>query len=483
MRSFLEGPRELARARLGSAGLLAAAVALVLLAAGELALEKTLALEQADPRLKRAVGQQRMLTERIAQTALRLSAAEREERADLARTLEAAVELWALNHAAFRSVDAGPEQKPMLPVMGVPEWADLDALQAQLQRSALVLVSEARAPGTDPDLATRRAAGIREEAVGFERLVDRWLRSLEREHADRQARYRTARRACVGGAALAMLLAFALPSGTGRSRRSLREEERRRALQERLHAAERLESLAPMAAGVAHDFNNLIGVIIANAELAEAADSQREREVSVGEILAAARAASELVRALLACAGEGELELDEVDLGATVAEAVRLLLPRTPAGVMLRLDDARDVPPVRGDRAQLRQIAMNLISNAMEAIGDVPGRVDVRVRADHVYQAFLDASHHGDDVATGPCAMLEVEDTGVGMDAATRARVSDPCYSTKFADRGLGLAAVLGIVRRHHGAIAVETEPSRGSRFLMALPLARDPEQGQKAGG
>lgn len=475
MQSYLGRARELARAGPGAAGLLAAAVALALLAAGELAVEKTVALEQADPRLKLMVGQQRMLTERIAQTALRLSAAERGERADLARTLETAVELWSLNHAAFRRVDAGEKQEPMLPVMAVPEWGDLDSLQGQLQRSALVLVSEARAPGTDPDLATRRAAGIRREAVGFERLVERWLRSVEREHADRQARYRTARRACVGGAALAMLLAFALPSGTGRSRRLLREEERRRMLEERLHAAERLESLALMAADVAQDLNILIGAIIANAELAEAADSQREPEASVGEILAAARTASELVRTLLSYAGEGEI--DEVDLGATVAEAVRLLLPRTPARVMLRLDVARDVPPVRGYRAQLRQIAMNLISNAMKAIGDEPGRVDVRVRAGHVDQAFLDASHHGADVATGPCVMLEVEDTGVGMDAATRARVFHPFCSTKSAGPGLGLVAVPGMVRRHRGAIAVEAEPSRGSRFLVALPQARDPAE------
>jgi PAS domain S-box-containing protein len=252
------------------------------------------------------------------------------------------------------------------------------------------------------------------------------------------------------------------------------EEERRRALETRVRAAERVESLALMAGGVAHDFSNLLTAIIANAEMLRLlVRDDRVQTATVEEVLTAANTASELVEQLLTYAGGGVIHPEPVELGELVAETLRLLRRRIRDGVELRLLADPDAPPVRGDRAQLRQIVMNLVLNAAEAIVGPSGQVEVRVRRMHLDRDFFEGGEHDPDVGPGDYVMLEVADDGTGMDAATRARIFDPFFSRRRPGRGLGLAAVLGIVRRHRGAIAVESEPGNGSLFRVALPPAR----------
>jgi PAS domain S-box-containing protein len=252
------------------------------------------------------------------------------------------------------------------------------------------------------------------------------------------------------------------------------DEARRQTLETRLRAAERVESLALMAGGVAHDFSNLLTAIIANAEMLRLlVRDDSAQTATVDEVLSAANTAAELVEQLLTYAGGGAVHMEAVELGELAAETLRLLRRRVPEGVELRLLSEPGAPPVRGDRAQLRQIVLNLVLNASEAIAAPTGHVEIRVRRMRVDRAFLEASLHDPDVGPGEYVLLEVADTGVGMDAPTRARIFDPFFSRRRAGRGLGLAAVLGIVRRHHGAIAVESEPGNGSLFRVALPPMR----------
>jgi signal transduction histidine kinase len=252
------------------------------------------------------------------------------------------------------------------------------------------------------------------------------------------------------------------------------EESRRLALETRLRSAERVESLALMAGGVAHDFSNLLTAIIANAEMLRLLVRDDSAQTNtVEEVLGAANTAAELVQQLLTYAGGGAVHLEPVDLGELCTETLRLLRRRVPESIELRLLSEADVPPVRGDRSQIRQIVLNLVLNATEAIPGRPGSVEVRVRRARIDRPFLDASQHDPDIGPGDYVLLEVADDGSGMDAATRARIFDPFFSRRRAGRGLGLAAVLGIVRRHRGAIAVESEPGGGSLFRVALPPAR----------
>jgi PAS domain S-box-containing protein len=252
------------------------------------------------------------------------------------------------------------------------------------------------------------------------------------------------------------------------------EETRRVSLETRLRSAERVESLALMAGGVAHDFSNLLTAIIANAEMLRLLVREDGAQAStVEEILGAANTAAELVDQLLTYAGGGAVHMEPVELGELATETIRLLRRRVPEHVELRLLSEPDVAPVLGDRAQLRQILLNLVLNATEAIATPPGHIELRVRRMRVDRAFLDQSLHDPEIGPGEYVLLEVADTGTGMDSATRARIFDPFFSRRRSGRGLGLAAVLGIVRRHRGAIAVESEPGNGSLFRVALPPAR----------
>ncbi len=236
-------------------------------------------------------------------------------------------------------------------------------------------------------------------------------------------------------------------------------EEEARELERRLLHAQKLESLGLLAGGVAHDFNNLLTGILGHASLArqQLATVPSEFRRALEQIEGLARRASGLTRQLLAYSGKGRFVIEPVDLGAVVRELAPMLMVVVPKAARLEVDVGDAPVVIMGDRSQLEQVVMNLITNAAEALDDGPGEIVVRVspiaRADQP-----------------PQVVLEVRDTGRGMTAETAARVFDPFFTTKGAGRGLGMSAVQGIVRSHHGRIEVASQPGAGTGFRVEFP-------------
>jgi CheY-like chemotaxis protein len=188
-------------------------------------------------------------------------------------------------------------------------------------------------------------------------------------------------------------------------------------------------------------------------------------------VVKAARRASELTRQMLAYAGKAPVKTRPIDLGSHVREIAKLLESSLPKKVQL-VFDVEDGLVVDADVAQVDQVVMNLVINAAEAVGDVSGVVTVRVLARDVDDHEVRGLSPPAELRPGRCVVLQVHDTGVGMDATTRSRIFDPFFTTKLAGRGLGLAAVLGIVRSHRGAIRIDTTPGAGSTFEVLLPIS-----------
>jgi two-component system cell cycle sensor histidine kinase/response regulator CckA len=252
-----------------------------------------------------------------------------------------------------------------------------------------------------------------------------------------------------------------------------RAEEARLALERKLLEAQKLESLGVLAGGIAHDFNNLLAVILGNAGLAllDIGPETLAHE-SVAQIETAAKRAAELTRQMLAYAGKGRFEVQQLDLNALIAEMTSLLQSSIAKNVILRYRLAARLPVIEADASQLRQVVMNLVSNASEAIGDANGAITLTTDLRQIDGANAANSDLALDLPEGAYIALEVADTGCGMDAATVAKIFEPFFTTKFTGRGLGLAAVLGIVRGHQGALKVRSEPSQGTTFTILLPTA-----------
>jgi len=239
-----------------------------------------------------------------------------------------------------------------------------------------------------------------------------------------------------------------------------------------VHHAQKLESIGILAGGIAHDFNNLLMAVQGNSELALAQlpEDSRARD-NLLKIERSAVRAAELTEQLLVYAGRARRERTQVDLGALVRDMSRLLATSVPPGVQQSYELADSLPTVTGDSAQLQQVIMNLITNAAEACGS-SGRVRVTTGIEELHQEMLTGAIFGSEVEPGPYVYLEVEDDGVGIDDATLARIFDPFFSTKSDGRGLGLAALQGIVRSHGGALIVVSTPGHGTRFRVLIPEA-----------
>jgi len=251
-----------------------------------------------------------------------------------------------------------------------------------------------------------------------------------------------------------------------------RSAERDRArFQERMLAAQKLESLGLLAGGVAHDFNNLLMSVLGHADLLGKAlpvDSVLRRHVSAIEI--AAKRASEIAGQMLTYAGRGALQRHDLDLSELVRETAELLRVTIPRGATFELDLSRELPDVHADATQLRQVVLNLITNAAEAQGEAPGVI--RLTTAGVARDRVDATHAVVPLPAGveQFVLVEVRDQGRGMDEATVRRIFDPFFTTKVTGRGLGLSAVLGIVRSHRGAMTVESTPGVGTIMRVLLP-------------
>ncbi|MBN1344693.1 MAG: PAS domain S-box protein [Phycisphaerae bacterium] len=255
------------------------------------------------------------------------------------------------------------------------------------------------------------------------------------------------------------------------------EDERRR-LEAQIQHAQKLESLGVLAGGIAHDFNNLLVAILGNAELALMDLSPVSPALeSIQAIEAAGRRAADLCRQMLAYSGKGKFIVEPIDLNEVVTEMAHLLEVSISKKVALRYHLAGGLPSVEADATQIRQIIMNLITNASEAVGQESGVISIGTGAMNCDRPYLSESYLDDDLPAGRYVYLEVTDTGCGMDDETRRKLFDPFFTTKFTGRGLGMAAVLGIVRGHKGAIKVYTEPGRGTTFKILLPEHGGPAQ------
>ncbi|MCU0596294.1 MAG: PAS domain S-box protein, partial [Desulfobacterota bacterium] len=248
-------------------------------------------------------------------------------------------------------------------------------------------------------------------------------------------------------------------------------EGERRKLEDQVRHVQKLESLAVLAGGIAHDINNLLMGMLGNTELGLLSLPQDDRvRNNLQEIQKAVLRAAELCRQMLAYSGRGQFLIERVQLTDMIKEMSSTTQVSVPKQVQLLYHLAEGLPAVEGDLVQLRQVLMNLVVNASESIGDAPGTITVSTRAMECTQDDFRNSYLNESIPGGLYVCMEVADTGCGMDEATRQKVFDPFFSTKFTGRGLGLAAVLGIVRGHKGAIEVRSEPGRGSTFKVLLP-------------
>jgi PAS domain S-box-containing protein len=254
-----------------------------------------------------------------------------------------------------------------------------------------------------------------------------------------------------------------------------RTEVERRALEEKHRHTQKRESLGVMAGGIAHDFNNLLTVIIGNAELARAQVGPTSPAAPfLRDAVKAADWAASLTRQMLTYAGKVRFASERVSLTTLIGGIGNLLRSAVAPQANLEFDLLGDLPPLLGDATQLRQLVMNLVANASEALGGQPGSICVRTRLAEVRAEDLATAVFNAGVTAGPHLLLEVADTGAGMDPATLARIFEPFFTTKSTGRGLGLPVVLGVVRAHGGAIFVHSEVGAGTQFRIVLPPASE---------
>jgi PAS domain S-box-containing protein len=258
----------------------------------------------------------------------------------------------------------------------------------------------------------------------------------------------------------------------GEDNRRMAEEVRQK-FEAKVQQAQKLESLGVLAGGIAHDFNNLLTAILGNANVAlmDLAPESPVRD-SLRSIEEASCRAAELCRQMLAYAGLNRFVAEPVNLPRLVQELTHLLHVSVSKKALLRCVLAEDLPAIEADPAQLRQVAMNLIINASEAIGEAEGVIAIFTGIMQCEEAYLRECHPAGSLACGKYVYLEVIDTGCGMDPEALARIFDPFYTTKFSGRGLGLASVLGIVRQHRGNLKVESVPGRGTTFRVLFPAS-----------
>jgi len=247
-------------------------------------------------------------------------------------------------------------------------------------------------------------------------------------------------------------------------------EERKQ--QEKMEHVQRLESLGVLAGGIAHDFNNLLTAIMGHAALAR---SQSGAMDAANQHLAAiedtSQRAADLCKQMLAYSGKGRFVVQAVNLSELVEEMVRLLEVSIHKSVVIRYALASSLPAIEADLAQMQQVIMNIVINANEAIGEHSGNIMMSTDQIQIDRNYLDNVYiQEEQLAPGRYVCLEVSDTGCGMNEETKQRLFEPFFTTKFTGRGLGMSAILGIVRGHHGAIKVYSEVGKGTTIKLLFP-------------
>lgn len=258
----------------------------------------------------------------------------------------------------------------------------------------------------------------------------------------------------------------------------LRAAEEHLIMERQLLHAQKLESLGVMAGGIAHDFNNILTAIIGNADLAlKRIGNESPVTENLRRIEQAAARAAELAKQMLAYSGKGKFVVEHIDLNRLLEEMQHMLEISISRKTVLRFNLAPSLPTLEADATQMRQIIMNLVINASEAIGDKSGVIAINTGCQMCDRNYLKNILNDESLAEGEYVCLEITDTGCGMDRDTVARIYDPFFTTKFTGRGLGMAAVQGIVRGHKGGIKVYSEPGMGSAFKIFLPASGRPAE------
>jgi PAS domain S-box-containing protein len=253
-----------------------------------------------------------------------------------------------------------------------------------------------------------------------------------------------------------------------------RAEEEKQSMEAQLQHTQKLESLGILAGGIAHDFNNLLTSVLGYADLSvKKISSDSPIRDYLLEIEQAALRASDLCRQMLAYSGRGKFIVQPTDLPIIVKEMTSIIKVSLSKKIILQYQFDPETPFIDADQAQIRQIILNLVINASEAIGDNDGVITIKTGSQFCDSVFFETTWLHDPLPDGNYVSLEVNDTGCGMDMQTLSKIFDPFFTTKFSGRGLGLAAVLGIVRGHKGALHVFSDPGKGTTFKIVFPAGK----------
>lgn len=248
-----------------------------------------------------------------------------------------------------------------------------------------------------------------------------------------------------------------------------RLEESMRVLEKKFQDSQKMAGLGLLASGIAHDFNNLMTVVLGNAELALLECGGSDGGV-LDEVKKTALRAAELANQMLVYTGKTSMVIGSINLGAVVKEMTSLLDVSISKKVSIQYCLAENIPMIRGDISQIRQVAMNLITNASEAIGDRSGMIAISIHGVDLKSGELGRTIPPGGLPAGRYVRLEVSDTGDGMNEETMQRIFDPLFTTKITGRGLGLASVLNVVQRHNGAVEVKSKVGQGTVFRIYFP-------------
>jgi PAS domain S-box-containing protein len=253
-------------------------------------------------------------------------------------------------------------------------------------------------------------------------------------------------------------------------------QEQQRKLETQMLQTQKLESLGVLAGGIAHDFNNLLAAIIGNAELARRRLKPGSAAlVNIERIEKSTERAADLARQMLAYSGKGKFVVERIDLNDLLEEMLHMLEVSISKKAVLRLNLLRPLPSIMADATQIRQIIMNLVINASEAIGERSGFIGITTTSMDCDNQYLQNIWLAGNLPAGHYTCLEIADTGCGMSKENLGKLFDPFFTTKFTGRGLGMSAVLGIVRGHQGAIRVYSELGKGSTFRILFPATEKP--------
>jgi signal transduction histidine kinase len=265
---------------------------------------------------------------------------------------------------------------------------------------------------------------------------------------------------------------------------NIRDITERKRFSQKLQQTARLESLGILAGGIAHDFNNLLSGILGNAGLALSdAPAGSPYQSALKDVVRASQRAADLTRQMLAYSGRGRFVVRPLNLSELVLEVSKLVRSSLPTSVELKFDLADHLPSVEADSVQIQQVVMNLVINAAEAIGEGnKGLVRITTKLQQLDAKYLRQNFPGHALNPGSYVVLEVSDSGCGMDENTLAKIFDPFFTTKFTGRGLGLASVQGIVRAHHGGLCLESAVGRGTTFTVLFPSVQAPATNSTVG-